>query len=66
MRSRPHVRRSGRLLAEDVRLRDLRYMVGTHAGQSGANVLLVRDLLCHKNLAVIGRHVSRAADPVRT
>ncbi len=41
-------------------------MVGTHAGQSGANVLLVRDLLCHKNLAVIGRHVSRAADPVRT
>jgi integrase len=50
----------------DVRLHDLRHTVGTHAGQSGANAFLVRDLLRHKNLAMTGRYVNRADDPVRT
>jgi integrase len=50
---------------EDVRLHDLRHTVGTHAGQSGANAFLVRDLLRHKNLAMTGRYVNRADDPVR-
>jgi integrase len=51
---------------EDVRLHDLRHTVGTYAGQSGANAFLVRDLLRHKNLAMTGRYVNRADDPVRT
>jgi integrase len=51
---------------DDVRLHDLRHTVGTYAGQSGANAFLVRDLLRHKNLAMTGRYVSRANDPVRT
>ena len=50
---------------EDVRLHDLRHTVGTYAGQSGANAFLVRDLLRHKNLAMTGRYVNRADDPVR-
>ncbi len=50
---------------EDVRLHDLRHTVGTYAGQTGANAFLVRDLLRHKDLAVTGRYVNRAADPVR-
>jgi integrase len=50
----------------DVRLHDLRHTVGTYAGQSGANAFLVRDLLRHKNLAMTGRYVNRADDPVRT
>ena len=32
----------------------------------GANAFLVRDLLRHKNLAMTGRYVNRADDPVRT
>ena len=51
---------------EDVRLHDLRHTVGTYAGQSGANAFLVRDLLRHKNLAMTGRYVNRADDPVRS
>jgi len=51
---------------KDVRLHDLRHTVGTYAGQSGANAFLVRDLLRHKNLAMTGRYVNRADDPVRT
>ena len=51
---------------DDVRLHDLRHTVGTYAGQSGANAFLVRDLLRHKNLAMTGRYVNRADDPVRT
>jgi integrase len=51
---------------EDVRMHDLRHTVGTYAGQSGANAFLVRDLLRHKNLAMTGRYVNRADDPVRT
>ncbi len=50
----------------DVRLHDLRHTVGSHAGQSGANAFLVRDLLRHKNLSMTGRYVNRADDPVRT
>lgn len=51
---------------EDARLHDLmRHTVGTYAGQSGANAFLVRDLLRHKNLAMTGRYVNRADDPVR-
>ncbi len=53
-------------LLGDVRLHDLRHTVGTYAGQSGANAFLVRDLLRHKNLAMTGRYVNRADDPVRT
>jgi integrase len=51
---------------DDVRLHDLRHTVGTYAAQSGANAFLVRDLLRHKNLAMTGRYVNRADDPVRT
>jgi integrase len=51
---------------DDVRMHDLRHTVGTYAGQSGANAFLVRDLLRHKNLAMTGRYVNRADDPVRT
>jgi integrase len=51
---------------EDVRLHDLRHTVGSHAGQSGANAFLVRDLLRHKDLSMTGRYVNRADDPVRT
>jgi integrase len=50
----------------DVRLHDLRHTVGTYAGQSGANAFMVRDLLRHSNLAMTGRYVNRADDPVRT
>lgn len=50
---------------EDVRLHDLRHTVGTFAGQDGANAFMVRDLLRHRSLAVTGRYVNRAADPVR-
>jgi integrase len=53
-------------LLNDVRLHDLRHTVGTYAAQSGANAFLVRDLLRHKNLAMTGRYVNRADDPVRT
>ncbi len=58
------IRRAAQL--EDVRLHDLRHTVGTYAGQSGANAFLVRDLLRHKNLAMTGRYVNRAEDPLRT
>ncbi|MGZ5095976.1 MAG: tyrosine-type recombinase/integrase [Burkholderiales bacterium] len=51
---------------EDVRLHDLRHTVGTYAGQTGANAFLVRDLLRHSNIAMTGRYVNRADDPVRT
>jgi integrase len=51
---------------DDVRLHDLRHTVGTYAGQTGANAFLVRDLLRHKNLAMTGRYVNHASEPVRT
>ena len=50
---------------DDVRLHDLRHTVGTYAGQTGANAFMVRDLLRHSNLAMTGRYVSRADDPIR-
>ncbi|MHC2467146.1 tyrosine-type recombinase/integrase [Bradyrhizobium embrapense] len=49
----------------DVRMHDLRHTVGTYAGQSGANAFLVRDLLRHANVAMTGRYVNKADDPVR-
>jgi integrase len=49
----------------DIRPHDLRHTVGTFAAQAGANAFLVRDLLGHKTLAMTGRYVERAADPMR-
>lgn len=51
---------------DDVRLHDLRHTVGTYAAQTGANAFHIRDLLRHENLAMTGRYVSRADEPVRT
>ncbi len=48
-----------------VRLHDLRHTVGTYAGQAAANAFLIRDLLRHKSIAVTGRYVNRAEDPLR-
>ena len=56
--------REGTGLSE-IRPHDLRHTVGTFAAQAGANAFLVRDLLGHKTLAMTGRYVERAADPVR-
>ncbi len=50
---------------EDVRLHDLRYTVGTFAGQAGTNAFAVRDLLRHATVAMTGRYVSRDEDPLR-
>jgi integrase len=49
----------------DLRPHDLRHTAGTFAAQAGANAFLVRDLLGHKTVAMTGRYVQRAADPVR-
>jgi len=49
----------------DLRPHDLRHTAGTFAAQAGANAFLVRDLLGHKTLAMTGRYVERAADPLR-
>jgi integrase len=49
----------------DLRPHDLRHTAGTFAAQGGANAFLVRDLLGHKTLAMTGRYVERAADPLR-
>ena len=51
---------------DDVHLHDLRHTLGTYAGQTGANAFLVRDLLRHRTLAMTGRYVNRANDPIRT
>jgi integrase len=56
--------RAGTGLA-DLRPHDLRHTAGTFAAQTGANAFLVRDLLGHKTLAMTGRYVERAADPLR-
>jgi len=37
----------------------------TFAVQADGNAFLVRDLLGHKTLAMTGRYVERAADPLR-
>jgi len=57
--------RAGTGLA-DLRPHDLRHTAGTFAAQAGANAFLVRDFLGHKTLAMTGRYVERAADPLRT
>jgi integrase len=49
----------------DGRPHDFRHTAGTYAAQSGANAFLVRDLLGHRTLAMTGRYVERAADPLR-
>jgi integrase len=49
----------------DARLHDLRHSVGTFAAHAGGNAFLIRDLLGHKTLAMTGRYVERAVDPVR-
>jgi integrase len=49
----------------DLRPHDLRHTAGTFAAQAGANAFLVRDLLGHKTLAMTGRYVERAVDPLR-
>ncbi len=51
---------------EDLRIHDLRHMVGTMAGATGANAFQIRDLLGHKTLAVTARYVARDDDPVRS
>jgi integrase len=56
--------RAGTGLA-DLRPHDLRHTAGTFAAQAGANAFLVRDLLGHKTLAMTGRYVERASDPLR-
>jgi integrase len=56
--------RKGTGLSE-IRPHDLRHTVGTFAAQAGANAFLVRDLLGHKTLAMTGRYVERANEPVR-
>ena len=50
----------------DGRPHDFRHTAGSYAAQAGFNAFLVRDLLGHKTLAMTGRYVERAADPVRT
>lgn len=49
----------------DARLHDFRHTMGTYAGQAGLNAFMVRDLLGHKTLAMTGRYVERATDPMR-
>ena len=48
----------------DARIHDLRHTVGTYAGQTGANAFLIRDKLGHRTLAMAGRYVSKADDPL--
>jgi len=50
---------------DGVRLHDLRHTMGTYAAQAGANAFVVRDLLGHRTLAMTGRYVERATDPLR-
>ena len=44
---------------------DLRHTTGTYAAQAGLNAFMVRDMLGHKTLAMTGRYVERANDPLR-
>ena len=50
---------------QDGRPHDFRHTAGTFAAQAGFNAFMVRDLLGHKTLAMTGRYVQRAAEPVR-
>jgi integrase len=50
---------------ENARPHDLRHTLGTYTAQTGANAFVVRDLLGHKTMAMTGRYVERAVDPLR-
>lgn len=49
----------------DGRLHDFRHTAGTFAAQAGFNAFQIRDLLGHKTLAMTGRYVERATNPLR-
>ena len=49
----------------DTRLHDFRHTMGTYAGQAGLNAFMVRDLLGHKTMAMTGRYVEKATEPLR-
>jgi integrase len=49
----------------DARPHDFRHTAGTYAAQAGFNAFMIRDFMGHKTLAMTGRYVERAADPVR-
>jgi integrase len=48
----------------DGRLHDFRHTTGTYAAHAGLNAFMVRDLLGHKTLAMTGRYVEKATDPL--
>ena len=50
---------------KNLHLHDLRHAFATRGAALGANVLVLRDALGHKTLAMTGRYVSRQTDPVR-
>ncbi len=51
---------------EPLQARPLRLsMPGTYAAQAGFNAFMVRDLLGHKTMAMTGRYVEKATDPLR-
>lgn len=47
------------------RLHDFRHTTGTYAAQAGLSAFIVRDLLGHKTMAMTGRYVEKATDPLR-
>ena len=47
------------------RLHDFRHTPGTFAAQAGMNAFMVRDLLGHKTMAMTGRYVEKATEPLR-
>ncbi len=49
----------------DGRLHDFRHTTGTYAAQAGFNAFMVRDLLGHKTMAMTGRYVEKATEPLR-
>ncbi len=49
----------------DGRLHDFRHTMGTYAAQAGLNAFMVRDLLGHKTMAMTGRSVEKATEPLR-
>ncbi len=49
----------------DGRLHDFRHTTGTYAAQAGLNAFMVRDLLGHKTMAMTGRYVEKATEPLR-
>ncbi|BCW88266.1 Tyrosine recombinase XerC [Alphaproteobacteria bacterium SO-S41] len=50
---------------QNARPHDLRHTLGTYTAQTGANAFVVRDLLGHRTMAMTGRYVERAVDPLR-